>query len=116
MHAAVRESKESRELPYRAFSPLLVTVALLFMHTMCYLGSSVSGDWSKAAVNFGTSLYQFRRWHLIMNRRETGDLTLSRRNRDTYRFHLFRRIPASHRDLSGYVTLQSLPKCSHLHL
>ena len=59
----MRESEESRELPagiYGAFSPPLVMVALLFMHTMCCLGSLVSGDWSKAAVSFGTSSYQLR--------------------------------------------------------
>lgn len=63
MHVAMRESKESGEMPagiYGAFSPLSVTVALLFMHTMCYLGSPVSGDWSKAAVNFGVLLYQLK--------------------------------------------------------
>lgn len=56
--AATRESRESGELPtgvYRALSLLLVTVVLLFRHTVCYFGSPVCGGLSKAAVNFGTS-------------------------------------------------------------
>lgn len=63
IHACSCEGEQSGEMPagiYGAFSPLLVTVALLFMHTMCYLGSPVSGDWSKVAVNFGVLLYQLK--------------------------------------------------------
>lgn len=62
---AVRESKESGELPtgiYGAFSPLLVTVALLFVHTMCYLGSPISGGWSRGCFD-GAILNM--RWYLM---------------------------------------------------